>query len=118
MLQWTGICTYINKHSSGLYVCMYGRMDMCVGGNLKIYVCKLSFLYLEIRNNVDCIVNVAFEMFIGCTAKEGTWVTLLTLPYVTLRDFFPYVHMLRWPGICIRTLINMHQGYMCVCMSV
>jgi len=52
-------------------------------------------------------------MFVGCTAKEGTWITVLTLPYVTLRDFFPYVHMLRW-----RTLISMHQGYMCVCMGV
>jgi len=27
---------------------MYGRMYMCVCGNLKIYVCKLSFLYLEL----------------------------------------------------------------------
>jgi len=50
------------------YVCLW-----------EIYLCKLSFLYLEIRNNVDCIVNVAFEVFVGCTAKEGTWVTVLTL---------------------------------------
>jgi len=67
-------------------------MDMCACGNLEIYVCKLSFLYLEIKNKVDCIVNVVFEMTVECTAKEGTWVTVLTLPYVTLRDFFPYVN--------------------------
>jgi len=34
---------------------MYGRMDMCVCGNLEIYVLKLSFLYLEIINNMDCM---------------------------------------------------------------
>jgi len=55
VLQRTGICTYINKLASGLYVCMYGRMDMCVCGNLEIYVHKLSFLYLEIINNMDCM---------------------------------------------------------------
>jgi len=55
MLQRTCICMYINKHASGLYVCMYGRMDMCVCGNLEIYVLKLFFLYLEIINNVDCM---------------------------------------------------------------
>jgi len=56
-----------------VYVWAY---DLCVCGNSEIYVCKLFFLYLEIRNNVDCIVNVAFEMFVGFTAKEGTWVTV------------------------------------------
>jgi len=78
-----------------VYVWAY---DLCVCGNSEIYVCKLSFLYLEIRNNVDCIVSVAFEMFVGCTAKEGTRVTVLTLPYVTLRNFCPlctYVEMAR-----------------------
>jgi len=49
MLQWTDICTYINKHASGLYVFMYGRMIcvfvgtrkyMCVNINFKFVICN------------------------------------------------------------------------------
>jgi len=44
MLQGTGICTYINKHASVLYVCMYGRM-ICVF--LFMYICCSGQAYVR-----------------------------------------------------------------------
>jgi len=45
MLPWTGICTYINKQASGLYVCMYGRM-ICVFVETRKYMCVNCSFYI------------------------------------------------------------------------